>query len=160
MFPRIPIVSILAAVALAATTPSSAGSAGAPESGAPGSRPTVIQPAATRGVAAPAKRITVEERALLEIEADGQRQVVELSKALAALPPGPERRALSARITQIKQETLVKLLRARAGFALQRGDLAAAREIELVIEDVLHPHVPAPPAESRAKPQVKEGGRP
>ena len=134
-----------------------------PASTIPGSRPSATRPQATPHVAAPAVPLTAQERTLLEIEAAGQRQVEVLSKTLGAMPPGRERQALAERIVQAKQETRISILRARAGFALQRGDLVAAREIALAIEGILHPQaLSSPPAAGAAqpRPQVKEGGRP
>lgn len=109
---------------------------------------------------AAARRPNAEEQALLEVEATGQAQVTELSRLSGSLAPGPERDALLRRAAEIKRDTRVSLLRARADFARRRGDILGARAIEDALSALLAPR-PVPPAGVRAptKTAPRDGGQ-
>ena len=112
----------------------------------PGAR--AVAPA-TRGAAPsalPARLpATAEERALLDLQSEGERRVAELERATQGVPDGPALRALERKVEEVMLETWANTMRARAGFARRRGDLAAAHEIEATLERVLHPLPPAAP---------------
>lgn len=104
----------------------------------------------TPAVAAPA--LSPEDAALRAIQDEGQRQVAAIVQQLAALSQGPELLELQKRVEQIKQDTTVQFLAARARFARERGDEAAAITAEAVINQILHP---APPP-TAAGPQLPD----
>jgi hypothetical protein len=89
-----------------------------------------------------------ERKALREIRRRAQAEVRELSLSLSSLPDESDRRALQKRISEVKREAQLEHLRTKAYFALGRGDLQAAHEIDQIIERLLEPRfsVPVTPA--------------
>jgi hypothetical protein len=118
-------------------------------------------PAPTAPPVAVAPVLNPEEAALRAIQEEGQRQVAAIVQEMAGLQPGQALRDLQARIVQIKRDSLVQFLTARAGFDRARGDEAAALQAEKVIEQIVHPA--PPPAEGGPqlpdKSAVTKGGR-
>ncbi len=111
---------------------------------------------------APGPRLSTEERAILAVQEESRLEVQALVKSMAGLPDGPVLRALELKVEQIKRDGQVQCLRIRSQFALQRGDLAAAREAQDLIELILHPRPVTPVATTRSGSErtEKEGGRP
>jgi hypothetical protein len=111
--------------------------------------------------AAPAPAPTAEEQALAAIQEQGQQRVAQVLQSMQGMQPGPAMEALQAQIVQIKTDTYVRFLSAISGFARARGDEKAALEAEKIIEQVLHPQVPAEPSapQPRDKSAVQGGGK-
>ncbi len=77
-------------------------------------------------------RLTAEQRALLEMSEQNRRAVAALSKDLDRAGDGPATRDLARRIEDAKRHAWAKWLYTRAEFARRRGDLASAREAEVL----------------------------
>jgi hypothetical protein len=109
----------------------------------------------------PAPPRSSQELHLLDIHAAGEAQVAAVVRSIASLPPGAERDVLMRRISEIKRETRISILRARVEFARQRGDFAAAREIEIALLELTRPRqTPVGGATPQIKPALQKGGRP
>ena len=97
--------------------------------------------------------LSPEDAALQAIQEEGRLLVAAVVEQMAGLKPGPELLALQRQIEQIKRETTVRFLTARADFSRARGDEASALEAEKVIDQILHPA--ATPAETGPQPREK-----
>ena len=110
--------------------------------------------AAVPGAAPPSsgvRAVRAEEReALKGFDADNVAVVRTIVRRARSLPDGPERLALMQRAAEIKREAEVTRLRLQLDFARRGGDPVRAAEIELVLEQRLHP--PRPAGETVAKP--------
>jgi hypothetical protein len=105
--------------------------------------------------------IAAERKALREIRKRARVEVRELSERLSSLPAEADRRILQRRIVKIKKEYRLEHLRTKAHFALGRGDLEAAHEIDQVIERILKPRFSAPGTSAEKDvPFTQKGGRP
>ena len=108
--------------------------------------------AASSSAAAPAavrhgtgvREVPPGERALLQIEQDGQARVAELAKQMRGLPEGPQLRELQARAERTKLDTFASLLAAQASLARARGDEPRAQAAERALDLLLHPAHAAP----------------
>jgi hypothetical protein len=87
--------------------------------------------------------MTKEGASIFKIREDTRLQVEDLVKRMAGLPDGPALRALQGKVQELKQDCRLRVLRTKADFARQRGDLRAAGEVDNLIEQILHPR-PAP----------------
>jgi hypothetical protein len=101
---------------------------------------------------------TAEESVLLEILENGRREVRALARQAAGLPDGPARRQLMRQASAIKLQTRLDVLKTRAQFARERGDLQTARDCEAAVEMLLHPRPRAATVSAAKKPVGKEGG--
>jgi TolA-binding protein len=91
---------------------------------------------------APAARVqapTAEERAVLDIQQVSMRQINQLMDQCKALTDQAKIAELQRQMSQIKFDTRIEILRSRAQFARQRGDEAAARDVEQFIAQLLKP---------------------
>jgi hypothetical protein len=124
--------------------------------------PATVKPHATASTNV-ARPLTEEQRALLAVEQDAQRQVADLTQLMKVTPDGARQADLARRVEQVKTDLRVQLLRTRLAFATRRGDLPAAQRIQAMIENQLKPA--AKPAaqhlvQNPDKTVSQEGGRP
>lgn len=133
----------------------------APKQTAP-AKATVIPVAKKQGTTdANSYSIAAERQTLREIHKRAQTRVRDLSESLPSVADESARRALQQRISDIKREARLEHLRAKAYYALGRGDLQAAHDIHQIIERVLEPRfsVPVTPADEPVL-LPEKGGRP
>lgn len=132
MTPRPPFPFVLAALALGALTAVTAfGDATAPVARRPkGDEAKLSLP------------LSPEARAVVDLRAEGKLQVDALVRTLASARDDGERRAIQARIGQIKFGTDLKVLRLRAAQARAKGDLATAQQLDLAGDAMEHPKAP------------------
>ena len=83
--------------------------------------------------------LTAEEKAVFQIREETRTQVDELVRRMVGLTDGPASRALQGKIEELKQRCRIQVLRTKVDFARQRGDLRAVREVEDLIDQMLHP---------------------
>lgn len=170
-----PIVPILLLFGLAAATPASsagpiAGDLPLPPANSParvappaetgsGSRAlTVVRPDPTKTPnTATTVPLTPEERALLSIREDAHARVAELARRTSATADPASRYELQRQAQEIKRQAEIRFVETKISFARTRGDLAAAHELELALDRMLHPTARNVPAEPGSP--VKGGAR-
>lgn len=105
---------------------------------------------------------TPEDQALHEVREATALRVKELVSAMDGLKDGPALHALQRKVVELKREGDLEFLRTKVRFARRRGDLAAAQQLEMRIDAIVHPQMrrPAAPVQ-RAAPgaAVDEGVR-
>jgi len=104
---------------------------------------------------------TVEQLAIRDLQNSARARMRDLVAAMTGLPDGPARDAFELKIVELKKQHRIEVLKLKAGFARQRGDLAAAAEAERAAEQLLNPPKPAPGTVAREIPRsaASEGGR-
>jgi hypothetical protein len=118
----------------------------------------VVRPDATRNPnATAAVHLTPEEEALTAIRKEAQAQVTELARRAAITSNEAVRLDLYRQAIEIKKQAEIQFLETKISFARTRGDLAAVQQIEMVLENLIHP--PARTIVPGADSPVKGGAR-
>jgi hypothetical protein len=119
------------------------------------------RPPATAPKVAPP--LTADAKAVVDLRAEGQREVAALLRMLAAARDERTRRDVQLQISAAKRTTDIKVLRLHAAQARAHGDLSGAQEYEMYADAMEHPKPAAEaagPAQSPNKLIGSEGRRP
>jgi len=124
--------------------------------------PAAVKPHATASTNV-ARPLTEEQKALLAVEQDAQRQVGDLTQLMKVTPDAARQADLARRVEQVKIDLQVHLLRTRLAFAAKRGDVAASQRIQAMLDNMLKPAakpVAQKLVQNPDKTVTEEGGRP
>src|SRR5215470_13908402 len=101
--------------------------------------PAPNRPASARPVAVAARVTLAQAATLSDIQAETQRRVAEISRGLAGVPDGAERRARLRRVVEVKRQGHIALLTAQLHFARERGETARVSEVETALAQITTP---------------------
>jgi len=149
---------IAAALSLMAVTAALAEEEGAVTAGAALKATESAPGASAAGVQPSQLPLTPQQMAIREVQERAGLQVQELVAAMANLEDGPALRALQLKVDEIKKQSRVEVLRLKATFARERGDLAEAQEAERLIQLILNPPAPVLHTVERHPGELVEGG--
>ena len=104
-----------------------------------------------------AERIELAARMDAVIEAS-QKTVAGLQKMIESTTDASARRDLELRMSQVKRETTLDLMRVQATFAREKGRIAQAEKIEAELEEILNPKRVVPSVPTNVRTSVAPGG--